>query len=112
MLFNSYIFIFCFLPICILGYFLLNKTKKYQLGHGFLLGMSLWFYGYFNPGYLLIIIASVAVNYLIYKWMKRLQQKALLEASTVNPELDILPISSVGKLKKCKPTWAISSSKT
>ncbi|WP_294299518.1 MBOAT family O-acyltransferase [Pseudobutyrivibrio sp.] len=81
----------------------MNKTKKYQLGHGFLLGMSLWFYGYFNPGYLLIIIASVAVNYLIYKWMKRLQQKALLEASTVNPELDILPISSVGKLKKCKP---------
>ena len=103
MLFNSYIFIYCFLPICILGYFLLNKTKKYQLGHGFLLGMSLWFYGYFNPGYLLIIIASVAVNYLIYKWMKLLQQKALLEASTVNPELDILPISSVGKLKKCKP---------
>ncbi|WP_294291565.1 MBOAT family O-acyltransferase [Pseudobutyrivibrio sp.] len=81
----------------------MNKTKKYQLGHGFLLGMSLWFYGYFNPGYLLIIIASVAVNYLIYKWMKLLQQKALLEASTVNPELDILPISSVGKLKKCKP---------
>ena len=69
MLFNSYIFIFLFLPICILGYFLLNKTQKYQLGHGFLLGMSLWFYGYFNPAYLLIIIASIIVNYGIYRIM-------------------------------------------
>lgn len=69
MLFNSYIFIFLFFPICIVGYFLLNKTKKYQLGHAFLLGMSLWFYGYFNPSYLLIIIASVIVNYGIYRMM-------------------------------------------
>ena len=73
MLFNSYIFIFLFLPICIVGYFLLNKTRKYKLGHGFLLGMSLWFYGYFNPSYLLIIVASVIVNYLFYKWMKKIQ---------------------------------------
>ena len=70
MLFNSYIFIFLFLPICILGYFLLNCTGKYQLGKAFLLGMSLWFYGYFNPAYLLIIISSVCVNYLFYRILK------------------------------------------
>ena len=74
MLFNSYIFIFLFLPICIVGYFLLNKTKKYHLGHVFLLGMSLWFYGYFNVSYLLIIISSVLANYLFYKWMKKKQE--------------------------------------
>ena len=73
MLFNSYIFIFLFLPICIVGHFLINKTKKYQLGHVFLLGMSLWFYGYFNPGYLLIIISSVLINYALYRWMKKRQ---------------------------------------
>ena len=73
MLFNSYIFIFLFFPICIVGYFLLNKTKKYHLGHVFLLGMSLWFYGYFNVSYLLIIISSVLANYLFYKWMKKKQ---------------------------------------
>ena len=73
MLFNSYIFIFLFLPICIIGYFLINKTGKYKIGHGFLLGMSLWFYGYFNPGYLLIIISSVILNFLFYKWMKKQQ---------------------------------------
>ena len=102
MLFNSYIFIFCFLPIC-----LMNKTGNYRLGHGFLLGMSLWFYGYFNPSYLLIIVASVFINYLIYKWMKRLQQKTLLEAATENPELDILPVSSVGRLKCSKPVMIL-----
>ena len=75
MLFNSYIFIFLFLPICIVGYFLLNKTGKYQLGRAFLLGMSLWFYGYFNPAYLLIIVSSVCINYLFYLWMSRLQQQ-------------------------------------
>ena len=78
MLFNSYIFIFCFFPICFLGYFLLNKTKKYALGHLFLLGMSLWFYGYFNPAYLLIIIGSVLVNYLFYRWMKNTKTKPVL----------------------------------
>lgn len=103
MLFNSYIFIFVFLPICIFGYFLLNKTKKYRLGHGFLLGMSLWFYGYFNPSYLLIIILSVIINYLFYLWMKRLQAMAVLEAGTINPELDKVPIYGVGRLKQCKP---------
>ena len=84
MLFNSYIFIFLFLPICIVGYFLLNKTGKYQLGHVFLLGMSLWFYGYFNVSYLLIIITSVIANYLFYRWMKKKQK-------------------GVGKTLACKP---------
>ncbi len=70
MLFNSYIFIFLFLPICLLGYFLINKTGHFKIGHLFLLAMSLWFYGYFNPRYLLVIIASVLINYLLYLWIK------------------------------------------
>ncbi|MCR4694146.1 MAG: MBOAT family protein [Pseudobutyrivibrio sp.] len=70
MLFNSYIFIFLFLPICIVGYFLLNRFGKERLGLAFLLAMSLWFYGYFNPSYLLIIVASVCINYLFYLWMQ------------------------------------------
>ena len=107
MLFNSYIFIFVFLPICILGYFLLNKTKRYKLGLVFLLGMSLWFYGYFNPGYLLIIISSVIVNYLFYLWMKRLQNGAILEATTMNSELDSVSIDNVGYLKSCKPVMIL-----
>ncbi|MBQ7470663.1 MAG: MBOAT family protein [Pseudobutyrivibrio sp.] len=103
MLFNSYIFIFLFLPICIVGYFLINRTGKYQLGRGFLLAMSLWFYGYFNPAYLLIIISSVCVNYLFYLWMSRLQQGEMLKAVTENDEIARLADTRIGRLKSCKP---------
>ncbi len=107
MLFNSYIFVFLFLPICLVGYFSLNLTKKYKLGHAFLLGMSLWFYGYFNPSYLLIIISSVIANYLIYLWMKRLQRGAMLNAVIDNEELSTIASSRIGHLKSCKPVVVI-----
>lgn len=63
MLFNSYIFIFFFLPVCVAGYFLLHRIKQIQLAKVWLLGMSLWFYGYFNPSYILIIGGSILGNY-------------------------------------------------
>ena len=69
MLFNSYIFIFLFLPIALLGYFGFNKASKYTLAKYFLVGMSLWFYAYFNISYLWIILASIAVNYICHNLM-------------------------------------------
>ena len=71
MLFNSYIFIMLFLPLSLVGWFLLNKTKSEKLPKIFLLGMSLWFYAYFNIKYLPIIIISIIVNYLLYLGMKK-----------------------------------------
>ena len=65
MLFNSYIFIFLFLPITLIGYYLCNHFKAYRASMVWLTGMSLWFYGYFNTSYLLIIVASVVINYFI-----------------------------------------------
>ena len=65
MLFNSYLFIFVFLPIALIGWFGLNRLNHHRAALAFLVGMSLWFYGYFNPYYLLIIISSLAVNYLL-----------------------------------------------
>ncbi len=67
MLFNSYIFILVFLPLCLTGYHLLNRFGLYRIGLFFLLGMSLWFYGYFNPWYLLLILFSIGGNYGLYK---------------------------------------------
>lgn len=69
MLFNSYIFVLAFLPACLAGYFWLNNSKHYQAGLVFLIGMSLLFYGYFNPWYLWIICGSVIINYVIYRLM-------------------------------------------
>lgn len=70
MLFNSYIFIFLFLPLTLLGWYLLNHFKAYELAKLFLAGMSLWFYGYFNTYYLLIIVVSILGNYILSFLMK------------------------------------------
>ncbi len=64
MYFNSYIFILAFLPITLIGYYLINKTKKYQLGHVWLLGASLIFAGYLNVYYVVITTFSVLLGYL------------------------------------------------
>lgn len=67
MLFNSYIFILLFLPLTLLGYFVINKKGYSRMALGYLILMSLWFYGYFNYSYLIIIILSVVVNFLLGK---------------------------------------------
>ncbi|WP_130837762.1 MBOAT family O-acyltransferase [Lachnoclostridium sp. Marseille-P6806] len=63
MLFNSYIFLFLFLPLALGGWYFLNHLRLHSAALLFLSAMSLWFYAYFNPSYLLIILASIAVNY-------------------------------------------------
>ena len=76
MLFNSYLFLFLFLPLALLGYFLLNRLGRFQLAEAFLIGMSLWFYGYFNPSYLLIICISILANYALSRLLSRRGESA------------------------------------
>ena len=80
MLFNSYIFILVFFPLCLFGYFGLNHLGRYTLAQAFLLGMSLWFYGYFNPSYLAIILVSIAANFGFTRLMGRTQHQGLKKA--------------------------------
>lgn len=65
MVFSSYIFLFVFLPLVLAGYYLLSLVKNSIYQRLFLIGASLFFYGYFNPSYLLIIVVSILVNYLL-----------------------------------------------
>ncbi|WP_403559486.1 hypothetical protein ACIE8Z_07745 [Cetobacterium somerae ATCC BAA-474] len=67
MLFNSFEFIFLFLPIVLIIYFLLNSYCKDSLAKGWLVIASLYFYAYFNYLYLLLIIFSVLINYFLSK---------------------------------------------
>lgn len=83
MLFNSYIFVLLFFPVCMVGYFGLNHRKHYTLAQIFLLAMSLWFYAYFNTSYLWIILSSILANYLFTQIMSRTKTQPLrrLEAA-------------------------------
>ena len=70
MLFNSFVFIFAFLPITFLVYFGLNKMRQYTLAKAALVVASLYFYAFFNWSYLPIILSSIVVNYLVAWRMK------------------------------------------
>jgi alginate O-acetyltransferase complex protein AlgI len=82
MLFNSYIFIFGFLPITLAIFFLLGVRKQNELAISWLFGASLFFYGWWNPAYLLLMLASMTGNFFMANLMSRCEQlsrrKALL----------------------------------
>lgn len=63
MLFNSVIFITIFLPLALFGWFMLQKLENPAFAKAFLVGMSLWFYGYYNVYYLWILVVSMAANF-------------------------------------------------
>ena len=65
MLFNSYAFIYLFLPITFAGYFVLNRKKLILAAKTWLVLASLFFYGYWNPIYILLILGSIVFNYAV-----------------------------------------------
>jgi alginate O-acetyltransferase complex protein AlgI len=71
LLFNSSIYIFAFLPAVFLGYFLLTHLNKIVASKLWLVAASLYFYGYWNPKYLALIIASIAVNFVVGRMLHR-----------------------------------------
>ena len=75
MLFNSYIFVLVFLPITLIGYFMLNKINQNTISKIFLIVMSLYFYAYFNYSYLIIILTSILFNYVIGKLLHKITNK-------------------------------------
>lgn len=72
MLFNSHIFLFAFLPLLLAGWFLLNHLKRFQFAQGYLIGMSLWFYAYFNINYLWMMLGSCLAGYLLCWLLKKI----------------------------------------
>lgn len=83
MVFSSTIFLFLFLPMTLLGYYLIkNNYKNY-----YLLFMSLIFFGWSQPNYLWIIILSVVVNYacaMLIDDLQKLQRPVLIIAVIAN----------------------------
>ncbi len=63
MIFSSYIFVLAFLPVTVLGYWMLQRTRGLEWAMAWLTGCSLFYYGWWNPIYLLLIGALMLVNY-------------------------------------------------
>jgi len=65
LLFNSYGFIFLFLPISFFIYFYLNYKRLTVASKGFLIFSSLFFYSWWNISYLPLILISMLFNFVI-----------------------------------------------
>ena len=64
MVFSSYIFLFCFLPVALLGYYLLPGAQApHSKRNFFLLCASYTFYGWSNPWFILLMLTATAINY-------------------------------------------------
>lgn len=68
MLFNSYEFILLFMPVVVSVYFVLGYRATI-VGHYWLIAASLFFYGWWNPVYLWLIIFSLSLNFAIGKYL-------------------------------------------
>lgn len=91
MLFNSVVFIFAFLPITLLGYYFLLCKRCTELALAWLVLCSMFFYGWWNPEYVGLIIASMLFNFLMGCWINRAShwRKAIL-ATGIGANLALL----------------------
>lgn len=74
MLFNSYEFIFLFLPVTLLVFYAAARIGL-EVAIAWLVLASLFFYGWWNPVYLVLIIASMVVNFSFGRLLGRMYQK-------------------------------------
>ncbi|DAB37966.1 MAG: acetyltransferase [Sulfuricurvum sp. RIFOXYD2_FULL_44_160] len=65
MLFNSYAFIFAFLPIILIGYFWFLRQRLILGSKIWLVGGSLFFYGYWSVVYVPLLLGSILVNFFV-----------------------------------------------
>ncbi|SMC76013.1 MBOAT family O-acyltransferase [Papillibacter cinnamivorans] len=68
MLFSSAVFLFVFLPCVLAGYYILFRWNR-TLQNVFLLLASLFFYAWGEPWFVLVMIASILVNYGFGLWV-------------------------------------------
>lgn len=88
MVFSSNYFIFVFLPISLIGYQLLSRFGRTALLTWLTL-ISLFFYGWWNPAYLILLLASIFLNFLFSQflgpnWSEAARSRWLVAAITAN----------------------------
>ncbi|MGZ3782020.1 MAG: MBOAT family O-acyltransferase [Pseudobdellovibrionaceae bacterium] len=86
MLFNSYQFLFLFLPITLLGYYLITK-KNLQLWFLFL--SSVFFYAYWSTTYVFLLLFTVVLDFYVakniyYAKSQKVRKALLLTSITAN----------------------------
>ena len=74
MLFNTPEFVLGFLPVALVGFFLAGRVGGSRWALRWLVAASLFFYGWWNPKFVLLLVGSILVNYAIGQRILRLTQ--------------------------------------
>jgi len=99
MLFNSYIFIFIFLPVTFFLYFYLLEKRLLVAAKGFLVFVSLFFYSWWNIVYLPLILGSMLFNYVVGNSLNENFKKVQIHKKTLLAFGIIANISLLGYFK-------------
>lgn len=99
MLFNSYEFIFIFLPITFFVYFYLNNLRLITASKGLLVFSSLLFYSWWNIIYLPLILSSMLANYVVGNSLNENFQKVRVHKKTLLTLGVIVNLSLLGYFK-------------
>lgn len=95
MLFNSHAFIFAFMPVTFWLFFVLGRRHR-GVAAAWLAVASLFFYGWWNPLYVFLLLASISFNYTLGRWISQssestaLRLRQLLLAFAVSTNLLVL----------------------
>jgi D-alanyl-lipoteichoic acid acyltransferase DltB (MBOAT superfamily) len=77
MLFYSFEFMYLFLPVTLAGYYL-TGSKARHLSVKWIVLSSFFFYGWWNPRYLIFLVSSILFNYYFGLRLRQQKQKWLL----------------------------------
>lgn len=89
MLFNSFGFLFLFMPVVVLGFFALARIRR-EWAAAWLALASLFFYGWWDVRYLPLLLGSICFNYWAGRYIGAAQGKARLRGLTLAVAADLL----------------------
>jgi D-alanyl-lipoteichoic acid acyltransferase DltB (MBOAT superfamily) len=78
MLFNSYVFLFLFLPATVVAYYVARRRFGHEAALAVLAAASLFFYAWWDVRNVALLVGSIAVNYLIGRALERSKRRWLL----------------------------------
>lgn len=84
MLFNSYVYLLLFFPTTVFVYYGIStlRGELSQVSRWWLVGASVFFYGFWDPRYLLLILGSIGFNFLVGRrlanWTQSRKRRGLL----------------------------------
>ena len=78
MLFHSLQFMFIFLPITFVGYYLITRFSAVSVGLVWLITASLFFYAYWDPRYLVLIVISILFNFYMGRLIAKTRSRSIL----------------------------------